>query len=287
MSFAYTVQKFQDWFTQQWVILWGKRIEPDTVPWLMGPFGKIGLIADAFVNQLAEEEDLIIERNATSHGLIASIKDLSLPDAESARLSKDIIDFYEKTTLYNLTLSVQWNPLFRLFGKLVMILFSNRIKQLHIPTSNIEKSNQITSEIITLKSPQSGEVKYTVWYRTITSTREVLYSGVYSTCVLPSGKTCIKAVFPLPTGNATVIMTPSVTTDGNLRLDSSGKKFGDPGFYFLLNDSKGNFWSQYIRSFRDHLNIHSHEGILFAEQTLTLWHQPVLRFRYEIQKKLA
>jgi hypothetical protein len=46
MRLAYPGQKFQDWFTQQWAIFWGKRIEPEDVSWLMGPFGKPGAIAD-------------------------------------------------------------------------------------------------------------------------------------------------------------------------------------------------------------------------------------------------
>lgn len=282
MRLAYPKQKFQDWFTQQWAIFWGKRIEPEIVPWLMGPFGKLGAIADDFVNKIAEDESLIIKRNATSHGLIFSIKELKLSEEESARLSQNVIDFYEKTGLYKLKFSVKWNPLFKIFGKLVKYLFSNRIEQLNIPTNNVASSKQISSEIITLSDPNSGKVKYTVWYRTFKSTGQVLYSGVYATCTLPSGKACIKAVFPLPNGNATVIMSPSVGPNGELRLDSSGKKFGDPGFYFLLKDAKGDLWSQYISSFRDQLNVCCYEGKIIAEQNLTLWHFPVLRFNYEI-----
>ena len=285
MRLASPRQKFQDWFTQQWAIFWGKRIDPKKVPWLMGPFGRVGAIADDFVNNIAKDEGLVIERNATSHGLIPSMKELKLSEAESTRLSQKVIDFYERTGAYKLEFSVKWNPLFKLFGKLVTCLFSNRIKQLNIPTSNEAGLKEIISEIITLSDPKSGDVKYTGWYRTFKSTGQVLYSGVYTTCTLPSGKTCIKAVFPLPNGNATVIMSPSVGENGELRLDSSGDKFGDPGFYFLLNDFKGDFWSQYISSFRDQLNVGFHEGNIIAEQTLTLWHWRVLRFSYEIQHK--
>lgn len=281
MRLAYPVQTFQDWFTQQWVIFWGQRIKPEVVPWLIGPFGNLGSIADDFVDYLAKEENLNVERNNTSHGLISSFKELKLSEQELARISQNIIDFYENTASYKLNLSVQWNPLFKIFGNLVAILFSNRIKQLNIPTKNVAGLNQINSEIITLKDRETGEVKYTIWYRTL-STGQVLYSGVYSTCTLPSGKVCIKAAFPLPRGNATVIMSPSVGANGELHLDSSGEKFGDPGFYFLLHDSKGEFWSQYVGSFQDHLNVYCHEGNIFAEQTLTLWHQRVLQFKYEI-----
>ncbi|MBF9239904.1 hypothetical protein I2I05_21105 [Hymenobacter sp. BT683] len=282
MGFASTKQKCQDWFTQQWAIFWGKRIDPLAVPWLLGPVGSLGVIADNFVEGIAEQEGLVVERNATGQGLIPSMQDLQLPEAEFARLSPAIVDFYENTGRYRLAFRVQWNPWFKIFGKLVNALFSHRIGQLTIPSNRTAGSEQINSELITLTDPGTGKVKYTVWYRTFQSTGQVLYSGVYSTCTLPSGEVCVKAVFPLPNGNATVLLSPSVGPDGGLRLASSGKKFGDPGFYFVLTDAKGQLWSQYIRSFRDQLDVRCYEGNLRAEQTLTLWHRCVLRFHYSI-----
>lgn len=282
MKSAYPRQKLQDRFTQRWAIFWGRRVRPEAVPWLMGPFGNLEAIGDNFVNRLAEEEGLLVARNDRTRGLLPSINALGLSDEALELLSPGVIDFYEKTSLYQLNFSLNWNPLFRIFGKLVNYLFSNRINQLNIPAGNIERSEELTSEIITLSDPVSGQVKYTVWYRTFRSTGSVLYSGVYSTCTLPSGQACIKAVFPLPKGNATVIMSPEVGSDGSLCLSSSGKKFGDPGFYFLLHDAKGKLWSQFIPAFRDQLTVGCREGNITAEQTLTLWHMRVLRFRYEI-----
>lgn len=282
MGLAYPKQKFQDWFTQQWVILWGKKIDLENEPWLMGPFGDLGLIADDFVLQLAKKEGLIIGRDTTSQGIIPSIENLNLAEDQLNKLSKRVIDFYENTSNYNLDFSVKWNPFFKFFGMLVNKLFSHRINQLNIPTHNSEDSKTIKSEIITLSDAESKKVKYTIWFRTYKSTGKVIYSGVYGTCLLPSGETCVKAVFPLPKGNATVIMSPKVGENGGLTLDSSGKRFGDAGFYFLLNDSKGRLWSQYVSSFRDQLNIFPNKGSILAEQTLTLWRLRVLRFNYRI-----
>lgn len=284
MSLAYPKQKFQDWFTQQWAIFWGKQIDLKNEAWLLGPFGELGIIADDFVAQLAKKEGLTIERNTTSQGLISSIRKLNLSEIELANLSQKVINFYENTSNYNLEFSVKWKPFFKIFGILVNKLFSHRIDQLNIPIHNIADSKTIKSEIITLSDPKTKEVKYTVWLRTSKVTGKVIYSGVYSICTLPSGESCVKAVFPLPKGNATVIMTPKVGENGGLTLDSSGKKFGDAGFYFLLNDSKGRFWSQYVRSFRDRLNIFPNEESIEAEQTLTLWHLRVLRFNYKIEE---
>ncbi len=285
VSLAYPIQKFQDWLTQQWVILWGKKINPKDVPWLMGPFGNLNGIGDDFINQLAKKENLVIDRNTKSHGLIPSISELNLSNSELSNLDKNVIDFYENTARYDLTFTVKWNPLFKVFGILVNKLFSSRINQLNIPSNNAKDSESIKSEIITLSYPESKKVKYTIWFRTFKSSGKVIYSGIYGTCKLPSGKTCIKTVFPLPKGNATVIMSPSVAANGELVLDSSGEKFGDAGFYFMLNDSKGNYWSQFISSFRDQLAVNSENENILAKQTLTLWHQVVLRFNYKIKIK--
>lgn len=285
MRTAQKGQKFQDWFTQQWAITWGKKITPENVPWLMGPFGETGGIADRFIDRLAEEESLVIERNTTSGGLIAEFSKLNLPEGAAERIAQPVKDFYENTACYDLKLSVKWNPFFKLFGRLTNILFSNRIEQLNIPLNNTDGTNHVKSEIITLSEPFSGDVKYTIWYRTLVPTGQVVYSGIYSTCRLPSGQTCIKAVFPLPKGNATVIMSPGVTPDGVFQLTGSGNKFGEPGFYFLLNDANGDYWAHYIRSFRDTLAVSCKDDKIFAEQTLTLWKLRVVRFNYEIERK--
>lgn len=279
------MQKFQDWMTQQWVILRGIKIKPEDFPWLMGPFGNLDAIGEDFIIQFAEKENLIIEKDSKAKGIIPSMLKLNLSETDFSNLSKNVIGFYENTANHHLDFSVKWNPFFKFFGILINKLFSNRINQLNIPTKNIDDSESLKSEIINLIDPKTNEIKYTFWFRSIESSGQVIYSGVYGICKLPKGKTCVKAVFPLPNGNATVLMNPSVGKKGELILDSSGKQFGDAGFYFLLKDSKGEHWSQFIRSFRDKLIIGSENDLILAEQTLTLWNLKVLTFNYKIKLK--
>ena len=285
MRFADPMQKFQDWVTQQWVILRGRKIKPDDFPWLMGPFGNLDAIGEDFIIRFAEKENLIIEKDSKAKGIIPSMLKLNLSETDFSNLSKNVIRFYENTANHNLDFSVKWNPFFKFFGVLINKLFSNRINQLNIPTKNIDDSESLKSEIINLIDPKTNEIKYTFWFRSIESSGQVIYSGVYGICNLPSGKTCVKAVFPLPNGNATVLMNPSVGENGELILDSSGEKFGDAGFYFLLKDSKGEYWSQFISSFQDKLIIGSENDLILAEQTLTLWNLKVLTFNYKIKLK--
>lgn len=284
MGIARKKQSLQDWITQQWVILFGKKIDRIEHNWLLGPFGKINGIGLKFIEQLALKEHLIVANTKKNKGLIQSIAQLNLPKNQLNALSKDVIDFYQNTSNYDLHLKAKWNPIFKGFGLLVRLVFSKRIEQLNIPIQNLKDSSGLTSEVIQLLDSNTNEVKRTIWFRAFKSSGQVVYSGVYETCTIPSGKTCIKAIFPLPNGNATVILTPKVGKKGELILDSAGKKIGDSGFYFLLKDSKEQLWAKFIKSFKDKLVVRSINDRITATQTLTLWNLRVLRFEYEIKK---
>jgi len=285
MAFAPIKQNFQDWITQQWVILFGKKINRKEYQWLLGPFGKTDGIGLKFIQQLAKGENLRIDNKQVDKGLLHSISQFNLPENERKKLSKNVIDFYENTSNYDFDLSVKWNPVFKIFGGLLKDLFSNRIQQLNIPMGSNKDSEVLQSKIIHLIDDQKNEVKRTIWLRTFENSSQVVYSGVYEVCTLPNGTNCIKAIFPLPNGSATVILKPAVGENGELILNSSGKKIGDSGFYFLLNDAKGNLWTKFISSFKDTLVVSSNNGKVIAIQTLTLWNLRVLQFTYNIKKK--
>lgn len=284
MGIAHKRQNLQDWITQQWVILSGRRIDKKENEWLLGPFGKTNGIGLKFISQLAEKEQLIIDKNNKDKGLLQSVNQLNLSEDELDRISKNVIDFYENTAGYDFDLKVKWNPFFKGCGVILKILFSHRIEQLNVPIENIKDSKALTSEIIHLLDAETNKIKRTIWLRTFKTTDQVVYSGVYETCTIPSGQTCIKAIFPLPNGNATVILSPGVGKNGELILKSSGKKFGDSGFYFLLHDSNGNLWAKFIKSFKDKLVVGEKNGCITVEQTLTLWNLKVLKFEYRIKK---
>ena len=284
MGIASKNQSIQDWITQQWVILFGQRIDNDKYQWLLGPFGGTKGIGLKFIEQLAKDESLVIDNLEKSKGLLDSIQSLGLSEIELKKLSPEVIDFYENTASYDLLLKAKWNPFFKIFGIVVKSIFSRRIEQLNVPIKNLEDASGLTNEIIKLVDTKTKEIKRTIWLRAFKTTGQVVYSGVYETCSLPNKQVCIKAIFPLPNGNATVILTPSVGKNGELILDSSGQRIGDSGFYFLLKDSKGQLWSKFIKSFKDKLVVKSMKDRITATQTLTLWNLKVLEFKYEIKK---
>ena len=278
---------FQDKITQSWVKLTGRRIDPSEYEWLIGPIGDTDIIKDKFFLKLAEDENLHISRNQPNYGLLENIEQIGITGNKKKVLNVQVIDFYENTSNYNFEVWSEWKGIFKPFGGLLYLFFSKRLQQLNLPLSSIDSAKGLKSEIIKLKHKQTDETKWTIWYRIIKATNDVIYSGVYTTCKNPNyKKPLLKVVFPLPNGNASVVMTETVTEDGSLILSSDGKKFGDNGFYFTLTDGKGKYWARFIKSMHEWIKVYvDDENILRADHNLNFYGFRFLNLHYKMSKK--
>ena len=284
MQFSYPAQRLQDWLSQCLCIATGRRIEPVAFDWLMGPFGDVDVIEDRYVEGLAESENLTVQKNVPGMGIIETVDCLGLDPEARDRLRSEVVDFYEHTFDYEFEVWTQWCQLYRPFAGLLVQLYSRRLQQLNLPQRPLDVSRGIRSQIYKLVD-QAGRPTYTIWYRHLKSTQEVIYSGVYGACSLPSGERCLKVVFPLPRGNATVIMRPSVDDEGALILTSKGSRFGDPGFYFLLTNSRGKLFSRYLPSLNETIRVFvDDEGTLRADHILSLRKCKALHLHYRMNK---
>ncbi len=285
MKFAYPSQRFQDWLSQQWCVCTGRRVEPNLIGWLMGPYGNVDVIEDRYVNALAATEGLEVRKNEPGFGLVESMDVFELSSEDRRRLSPEVADFYEHAIDYEFDVWSEWCQFYRPFAGLLARLYSKRLQQLNLPMSSLDTSRGIRSQIYKLFDAATGEARHTIWYRHLKSNQEVIYSGIYSHCRIPDGRVCMKVVFPLPRGNATVVMGLSVGEDGSLTLLSKGKKFGDAGFYFLLVDSKGRHHARYLPSMHESITVFvDGEGVLRADHVLNLWASKALHLHYRITR---
>ncbi|WKN40602.1 hypothetical protein [Tunicatimonas pelagia] len=277
----------QDTITQTWVKITGRKIAPDDYEWLIGPTGHTDIIKDKFIFELARKEDLSIQKNALNSGLLERIEQIGITGQEKERLNKKVVDFYENTSNYNLEVWSEWKGLFKPFGRLLSIIFSKRLQQLNLPLNSIDTAKGIKSEIIKLRSKNERETRWTIWYRILKSTNDVVYSGIYTTCKNPNYKApLLKVVFPLPNGNASVIMTKKVQADGSLLLCSDGKKFGDNGFYFTLTNKRGEYWARFVKPMHEWIRVYEDdEKVLRADHNLNFYGVRFLDLHYKMNKK--
>jgi hypothetical protein len=274
-----------DWITQRWVQLTGKRVDLEREPWLQGPIGKTTGIGLHFFDDFAYESGLAVHRKVEDSGLMKDFSLLAASDFNPSLISPRVIDFYERTSNYEMDAWGEWCGVFRPFGQLLSLLFSRRIQQLNVPLTGLDTSQGMTSEVIQLIEPATGQIRYTAWVRQLLRTKNVLYAGSYSICEIPNREgACVKVVFPLPNGNAIVMMRPEAHEDGSFEITSSGSGFGDAGFYFTVRDHDNCFWVRYVGTLKESIRVYEAEGnSVRADHVLRIWGTAFLRLHYRLR----
>jgi hypothetical protein len=273
-----------DWVTQRWVCLTGRRISIREHPWLDGPVGETRGIGKHFFETYALAHNLEAVREGT-RGLIHDFSCLCECNPSLAAVSARVQDFYEKTSGFEMDAWSEWHGLFRPFGKALSLLFSRRLQQLNVPLSPLDSAKGMTSVVLQMKDAPSGLVVQTAWIRELHETKNVLYAGSYSVCKVPGHPApCVKVVFPLPNGNAIVLMKAEAHDDGSLSLKSRGEEFGDPGFYFVVHGGGESAWARYVKSLKEEIRVYAAEGnTVRADHTLWIWGIRFLRLHYRMR----
>lgn len=273
-----------DWVTQQWVQTTGRRVNLAQHGWLDGPAGKTRLIGKEFFANYASDHNLRFVESGR-RGLIEDFAQLSSNSNDLSGVAAPVKDFYEHTSDYELDAWSQWHGFFKPFGVALAILFSRRLQQLNIPLSSLDSSAGMSSRVLQMRTQDSGQLVQTAWVRELHATQNVLYAGSYSICSVPGFPSpCVKVVFPLPNGNAIVLMKPEVHADGSFSVTSKGNKFGDPGFYFTLHDDDGLAWARYVRSLEETIHVYAAEpATVRADHILWFWGCEFLRLHYRMR----
>lgn len=274
-----------DWATQQWVRTTGRRLTLAEHPWLDGPFGNTRLIgADFFVNDAKQRGYTTTYTHPV--GLIPTFSQLDR-HGTLAGTAESVRHFYEQTSNYDLDAWSEWHGLFTPFGRALALLFGRRLQQLNVPLSPLDSSRGMTSDVTAFRDPISQQVVHTAWVRKLRATGNVLYAGAYSVCTVPQHPApCVKVVFPLPNGNAMVIMKVIPHADGSLLLRSAGECFGSPGFYFVVHGEAGTAWARYVKAMKEDIHVYPAEaGTVRADHRLWFCGIEFLRLHYRMRTK--
>lgn len=276
-----------DWTTQQWVKATGRRITLAETPWLDGPIGKPGGIGGDFFDEWAREHGRELREEGGARGLLPSLSHLDGPEFVAGAVDADVRRFYERTSDYELESWAEWSGIFRPFGNLLAFLFSRRLQQLNVPLSPLDTSRGTTSRVVHVVRPDTGETEMAGWVRHLAGTGNVLYAGAYSVTTVPGHRNpCVRVVFPLPRGSATVVLKPQAGGDGSLTVTSSGSGFGDPGFYFTVHRPGPRVWARYVRTMRETIHVYAGGGgEVRADHTMWLWGLVFLRLHYRLRPK--
>jgi hypothetical protein len=274
-----------DWATQKWVRITGQRVALADAPWLVGPCGTARGIGADFFERWGESRGMRVLPPSPDDGLVGGLALLAGPSFDPRTVHPSIDDFYAHTAAYDLRIASRWSGPFRAFGWLVARMFSLRLAQLNMPMSNRELHGGFESRIVRL-SDAHGQVRHTAWVRTAVETGRPAFVGEYGTVLIPGhAGPCIKVVFPLPNGNAIIVLRPRADANGGLSLVSDGQRFGDPGFYFTVLAEPDHAWVRYVRTMKEGLSVRARDGALAATHRFTVFGLPFLELSYDITRK--
>ena len=267
-----------------WVRVTGKRVRKDEAPWLACPMGPRGQIGVEFYATLAEREQLTIEKSPEA-GLLPDFDVLGRDGFDPSQVQPAVRDFYEHTARFRLEAWSEAPILTRFFLWGLTRFVSRQMDQLNFPVSSLELAGGMSSEVLPMVN-EDGRRVYTGWSRCLVKSKQVNYTGLYST-ERPGGEgvPCVKVSFPLPLGSATVYLKPEVDSDGSFRLISSGRRFGDPGFYRMVEIDEDHWKVRYIRTLREFFHVYVDEqGTLRTDHIVKFLGLTTLRLHYRLEE---
>jgi len=271
------------WIIYRLIWIFGRTHRNSDVQWLLGPIGG-PVIGDAPYQEVADAEGLTIERHATTGGLIPSFTQLDGDGFSATSVHAGVRDFYEHTAEFAMDV---WSRTYfpaNIALALLVTTISRQVNQLNFPLSPLETALGMSSEIISMRTPD-GRVKYTGWFRTLAAdTSRVLYTGFYMTATVPGERApCVKVVFPMPNGNATVILRPAIDETGALVLDSSGGTFTGAGFYRVQARDAERVRVWHIKTLKEHFRIYVDDaGTVRCDHAVRFLGLPVLKLHYKM-----
>ena len=267
--------------------LFGRTHRRADLRWLEGPIGG-DLIGDAPYQEVAAREGLTVERRSQAGGLVPDWTSLACAGFDPAGTHPQVREFYERTTEFAMDV---WSKTYFPMNVglwLLVTTISRQVNQLNFPLSSIDAALGMGSEIIMLRRPD-GAVRYTGWFRTLGDPPRVLYTGFYMVeRAATDGAPCVKVVFPMPRGNATVVLQPRTEPDGSFVLESGGGKFGGPGFYRVVERDADRLRVWHVRGMKERFRLYvDAAGFLRCDHTVRFLGLPVLRLHYKIVRRAA
>jgi len=263
----------------------GRRVRPADQPWLSCYLGDSGRIGAGIYERIAHSEHLEL-RTPAAAGLIPDFETLRGPGFNPDLVHPRIRHFYEHAAAYHLEV---WSEVYlvgRFFLWLLVEFLSTHMDQLNFPLSSLDVAKGMSSEVVQLVDPVTGEVEHTGWLRRLKSSGRVIYAGIYSICRVPKeDNPVVKVTFPCR-GSANVYLRPVAHPDGAFGLDSSGSGWGRSGFYRIVK-AGAEIWS--VRNFKSlHELFHVYvdlEGTLRCDHKITFLRLTILRLHYKMAEK--
>jgi hypothetical protein len=268
----------------RYVCLTGRLISASDTPWLYGPIGTANRVGIGYYEHYAENAGLKIVADDPLAGLLPQFDRLAGPSFDPTRIDPRVKAFYEHTARYSLEAWSNWSWPFGGFAWILIAFISRRMDQMNLPISPLDTSRGMTSEVLKLVGPDGQVDPLAGWFRRMRGSGRAIYAGFYTVATPPKGNgPCVKVIFPVPRGSATVLLRPEAQADGSLKLISEGRRFGWPGFYRVVQTGDNRFRVRHVPAMHEVIHVYVNDnGEMRTDHLFSFFSVPMLRLHYKI-----
>lgn len=262
----------------------GRRVDlAGSHAWLDAPVHDGAVIGDAWLASAAARWGGQVREDVDDAGLLPDLGVLDGPGFRAAALHPDVRDFYEHTSRWRMEVWTQWTAAFQPGGELVSHFFGRRVQQLALPMRPLDVAHGMDSRVAVI-TDAGGDQRAAGWIRSLRSTGEFVYSGCYSSRVLPGAdRASVHVTFPLEAGNVQVFLRPTALPDGSLQLDSPPGRFGTDGAYVVVTGAERDHAARAPIHERFRVYV-DREGVLRTDHELRMWSATAVRLHYKLTR---
>ncbi|MBO0610732.1 hypothetical protein [Myceligenerans salitolerans] len=251
--------------------------------WLRAPVSDSPTVADGWPAAEAAHHGGTADDGDPDAGLLAAVAALDGPGFDASVLRPEIRDFYEHTSAWRMDVWTGWSPPFWPAGELIARLFGRRVEQLALPMRPLDVAHGMDSRITVIRDRSGAQVS-AAWLRTLRSTGRYVFSGCYTTRLLPGAdRPSIHVAFPLESGNVQVFLRPRARGDGSLVLESPPGRFGQDGAYVVVRDGGRDHAARVPLHETFHVYADA-DGVLRTDHELRLGRAWVVRLHYRLER---
>jgi hypothetical protein len=261
------------------------EIPPSEAPFVVPVESESGVVGPEFIRWLAEKMGGLFQRDTDDIGLMDDFSMLRGPWLDPERVHPLIVEFYEHTMRFTLSVSPEWHrrwlPLFWIFRR----GFADRVGQFALPFDIQDERRGLETHIDTIDVDRDEIVDLRAWVRTYAGTDQAIFVGIYAAKRLDD-LGYVTVGFPLPNANLTATLVPANAGEGELLLRTGEKRARRAGHYLVMVDELTTNLSVFrLRGFREELHVHVDDGELRADHRFSFLWRTFLTLRYRIERR--
>ena len=271
--------------------MWGLKnlvsvqIPPSEAPFAVPVEAAAGQVGPGFIRWLADRMGGLYRRDPDDIGLMDDFSVLRGPWLDPERVHPLIVEFYEHTMRFTLSVSPEWHrrwlPLFWIFRR----GFAERVGQFALPFDIADERRGLETHIDTIDVDRDEIVDLRGWVRTYAGTDETIFVGIYAAKRLDE-LGYVTVGFPLPDANLTATLVPANADAGGFVLRTGEKLARYAGHYLVTVDERTTQLCVFrLRAFREELHVRVEDGELRADHRFSFLWRTFLTLHYRIERR--